>query len=116
MKLIEAYRFFVKHSGYVVGRRAIGAMNLARAEAYAKAAGYTVTWEPDFDADLGDHEAWCSAAKQGKCPGHEAQMAILCDASGKVRETLGGIIEADRDYHRVVEAEMALEAMPGNVQ
>ncbi len=48
-KLVEAFRFFHEHAGYVVGRRAVGALALARAEQRAKELGLSVTWD---DEDL----------------------------------------------------------------
>jgi hypothetical protein len=111
----KAYLFFKEHAGYCVGERAKGALRLAKAEAYAAQMGYEVSWEWDDCGDLGDHEIWCSNAKQGKCRGHEIEYAVLKDASGEVRASLGSIIEPSNDCRRVIEADLFLEAMPGNV-
>lgn len=43
--LLERYRFFREHAGYIVGRRAECALALARAEETAQRLGLTVTWD-----------------------------------------------------------------------
>lgn len=115
-QLFAAYRFFKAHAGYIVGRSAMGALALAKAERYAELVGYEFAWAYDDDADLGDHASWCSNAKRDRCFGHECLYAVLRDASGEVCASLGSIIDPGNAYRRVIEAELALEAMPGNVK
>lgn len=99
-KLKKAYEFFRKHAGYVVGKSAAGALALARAEAAACALGWEVEWEHDgFEWD-----------GEGDAP-EEVLAAVLKDEDGNVLEVLGGIGDPDRNYARVVEAELALEAL-----
>ena len=42
----------------------------------------------------------------------EVLIAVLKDADGHVLESLGGIGDPSPSYQRLVEAELALEAMP----
>lgn len=101
-KLKRAYEFFKKNAGGIVGRAAEGALALARAEAIAASLGWDVDWEIDEEEyDLGDEE---------EMPG-EVYSAMLRDEDGKVIESLGSIGDPSRDYQRVVEAELALEAL-----
>lgn len=129
-RLHRAFRFFFKSAGYVVGRRANGALQLARAEAWADDNGYCFEWHSDDDADLGDHEYWCAGARRDKagfdqdgdeipsyrrsteCPGHEAEYCLMRDPDGHVVQSLSGILDADGNYRRIVQAELALEEMP----
>jgi hypothetical protein len=128
--LRSAFQFFFSHAGYCVGSRAAGALNLARAEAWAEDNGYTFVWESDDDPELGDHAYWCAAARRDKagydidgepipsysrsreCDGHEALVCVMRDADGAVVQSLCGILDPDRAYGRVIEAELALEEMP----
>lgn len=115
---VRAVRFFRDNAGYIVGERLKGAAALARAEQYARTLGWEVAWEPEdipYEDCLGDHAYWCADERRGKKHAHEVYYAVLRDASGEVRASLGGIIDPDRNFARVIEAELALEAMPGNV-
>lgn len=109
--------FFYAHAGYSYdpkretpeqGRRRC-AKALARAEDYAQSLGWTFKWDHEPDADL----SWMDEEERAKP--HEVLCCVLRDASGDVRASLGNIVDADRNYGRVVEAELALEAMPGDV-
>ena len=80
------------------------AMKLAKAEQHAEEQGWTVEWDYDQDEyQLGDAE--------DKMP-DEVLIAVLKDADGHVLESLGGIGDPSPSYRRLVEAELALEAMP----
>jgi hypothetical protein len=124
--LYRRYRFFKENGGYCVGSRAISAVALARAEQWAEDNDIDYTWEWDTDGDLGDHACWCrderrreagyssfgmpeSQRRLGQCA-HEIEACVL-EYQGEVLASLCGIIDADRTYRRVVEAELALEAM-----
>lgn len=101
-KLKRAYDFFKEHAGYVVGRRAEGSLALARAEAIASSLGWSVDWEIDEEEyQLGDEEDEPS----------EVFVAVLRDEDGESMEVLGGIADPTRQYRRIVEAELALEAL-----
>ena len=109
--LRRRWRFFFDHAGGIVGERAVTAMALARAEMHAEAADWYVLWEPDECPDL----SWLG-------PGEEVGE-VLCavlvrmpqSASdgnlSTVLASLCGIVDPDASYRRVVEAELALEAM-----
>ena len=127
-QLVEAFRFFHEHAGYVVGERAVCALRLARAEMRAKELGLKVTWD---DEDLpwdGDCEAPKIHARATVLhPDHaDADTSDLSvrfpffdrkDGSrGRtptVLAALGSIgLDSWRDsYVRVVEAELFSEAL-----
>lgn len=101
------YRFFRQHAGGTVGRNAETAYHLARAEEYAADRGWRFDWEPDQDPDL----SWCACADGKVSHSHEVLICTLRDSAGKVLASLGGIVDADRNYGRVIEAELASEAL-----
>jgi hypothetical protein len=106
----RAWRFFYANAGYVVGRRAMGAADLARAEHHASGAGWQYDWQWDeWSAADGCQDA-ISCDKRGAHE-HEVLTCVLKDATGQVLEALGGIWDADRDLARVIEAELASEAL-----
>ena len=78
-------------------------MKLAKAEQEAEARDWTVEWSyDDLPYDMGDAETEMPS---------EVLVAVLKDASGNVLGSLGGIGDPDSNYRRVVEAELALEAL-----
>ncbi len=96
--------FFKKNAGYIVGERAKGAMALAKAEEAADRLGWKVEWKHDVMGWDGDDE---------DTP-NEVLCAVLKDARGKVRASLCGIGDPEarnKKYARVVEAELAAEAL-----
>ena len=108
----SAVAFFRKHGGYAEGAGAKaktrGARALAEAEALAAALGWNVEWEDDpyFDKWWDNDEDAPS----------EVLSAILYDKDRNVLASLGGIgmsgnRKTDQDYGRVVEAELADEAL-----
>ena len=113
--LIRDVRFFREHVGGVVGEAERGGLALTRAERYAADHGWTVVWEDDPDADW----SWMTEREQ-KQP-HEVYVALLYDRDPadrtsrlrpRILASLGGIFDPSPQYRRVVEAELALEAMP----
>lgn len=112
------YAFF-RHQGGWVGHDAELSLRLARAERYAERTGWCSRWEPDEDFDLSDlepgiasevSEVWCVSTYS---PEH-------CDGSSHDRrprdraypaDSICGVIDPDRTYRRVVEAEMYNNAM-----
>jgi hypothetical protein len=101
--LYAAYRFFKGSAGYVGGKKAIGALQLAKAEREAMYRGFRFVWEDDADG-----------AYMWKKDGEAFEMCEGCicySMDGEVLASLWGITDADRDYRRVVEAELALEAV-----
>jgi hypothetical protein len=107
----KAITFFAKHAGYAArsgesraqAKRRAGKA-LARAEAEASARGWRVEWEGDPelpDHDIADYEP------------KEVLGAVLRDQHGHVLASLWGIMDPSRNYARVIEAELALEALGG---
>jgi hypothetical protein len=104
--------FFRKNAGYATRSgeskakaKTRGAQALARAEAEAAARGWTVDWEED-------PEEWQGCDERP----FEVLTAVLRDADGNVLASLGGIGMSgnriqDRAYARVMEAELASEAL-----
>lgn len=103
--LLRAYRFFVENAGYIVGQRALCALQLARAEHHANECDWQAEWVGDDCPDL----SWMTDAERAQ--EHEVLGCILRDADGNVLASLWGITDPDSSYMRVVEAELALEAM-----
>jgi hypothetical protein len=99
------FEFFFKHAGYIVGERAKGALNLARAEQYAEERGWSFDWTWDDNAD----SSWMDEKERER--DHEALGCILRDENGEVIESLWGIFDPDENYRRVVQAELASQAM-----
>ncbi len=105
------YRFFLKSAGYSVAQgetqqqgRQRTARELARAEKWASDNGVTFDWVADEDADPNDWD--------GEGPiGEVAEGCIARCASGGTLASLWGIWDADTAYRRVVQAELASEAM-----
>jgi hypothetical protein len=109
----KAIAFFYRHAGwgYTPGKetkaqgRKRGAKALARAEAEASARGWRVDWE-------GDPEEYQMGDAETEHP-KEVLGAVMRDEHGHVLASLWGIGDPDRNYSRVVEAELALEALGG---
>lgn len=108
-RLAKKVEFFLEHAGY---SRSLGeskararrraAESLARAEAHAEDSGWEVEWKYDQDEyQLGEGEEAPS----------EVLVAILRDHDRNVLASLGGIADPSPSYRRLVEAELALEAM-----
>ncbi len=109
-----AFRFFREHAGYVVGERALCAMRLARAEErlerITEQGGARIVWDFDDFADL----SWMDAEELKR--EHEVlacRVEFRC-ASCRGWQTVAalcGIVDASNDYRRVIEAELAAEAL-----
>lgn len=109
--LIRDVRFFREHGGGVVGEATQGALSLARAEREMRRRGWTVEWRDDPDADW----SWLDQPgfEKEKVKDHEVYGAVLRDRHGTVLASLWGIFDPDAKYQRVVEAELASEALHG---
>lgn len=129
MALTKAEQFFYDHAGYSYdpateteeqGRERC-ARNLAAAEAYADELDWTYSWEYDESGCSGcscdSEDCPCSSGKE-----HETLVCTLWRTveaeerrNGRdmdnILASLGGICGATREYRRVVEAELASEAM-----
>ncbi len=105
----EAWKFFLQHAGYATPPGpAQCALDLARAEAWAKAEGLVFVWDNDPDAD----DSWMDDTQRQQ--EHTAEGCTVyrrCEDCGEISSTplngLYGIFDADSDYRRVVEAELA---------
>jgi hypothetical protein len=100
----RAVAFFRKNAGGVVGREDEYARELAHAEQEATARGWAVEWHDD-------PEGWDSLGDIDPETVKEMLYAVLKDENGNVLTSLGSIVDPDRAYGRVVEAELALEAL-----
>lgn len=117
----KAVQFFSKHAGgsYTPGKetRAQGkrrlAQRLAKAEREAFSRGWRVDWDQEMDPDL----SWCDECSSGEHDKYEhmnsTESAVLRDEEGRVLASLGNIDRPDRNYRRLVEAELADEALAG---
>jgi hypothetical protein len=103
--LRRGYRFFFENAGYIVGHRAECALALARAERRARDNNWAAEWVADDDADL----SWMTEDERQQP--HEVLGCVLRDADGNVLASLWGITDPDSSYQRVVEAELAAEAL-----
>lgn len=86
------------------------ARGLAQAEAYGQSHGWRVRWEYE-EGWSGCANDYPTCAQLGTPHTHEVLCAVLCDAQGAVLESLGMIIDPDRAYGRVIEAELMSEAL-----
>jgi hypothetical protein len=104
--LRRSFRFFHGRTGQV-GWEAAVAIKYARAELHARANGWRCEWVDDPDGMPADGLCSCGC-------GHEIEACegcILYDEDGKTLGSLWAIWDADGNYKRIVEAELALEAM-----
>jgi len=113
--LREAWRFFHDAAGGIVGERAVTAMSLARAEARAAELGISFYWFNDPEPDVSWMDADQLAEWRAGDVRMEAARAVLdtddADDYGSTLASLYGIHGADDEYRRVVNAELALEAL-----
>ena len=111
-KLHKAIRFFQEHAGYCTPPgKMVCAKHLAIAERAAELSGAVYEWEYEQSflapEDLTDDAKLIEKWRENP---PEVMNCILRDGNGVVRASLGGIIDADANYRRVIEAELALEA------
>lgn len=103
----QAVEFFREHAGLSYrpavetpeqGRER-GARELARAERWAKDQGIRFAWADDYHDERPDYTP------------QTCEYVVALDEDGNNLTGLGCIDDADDDYRRVIEAELALEAM-----
>jgi hypothetical protein len=97
----QAYLFFLRNA---VRGRSYTARELAKAERDAAALGFTFEWCSDWSCD---HQK-----KFGYEPA-SCQTCLCRSFHGEVLASLSCIDDADAAYRRVVQAELALEALNG---
>lgn len=104
-RLREQFRFFHDNAGWSTPPgKAACALSLARAETAAEELGIEFTWETDDDID----DSWMDERERAKPHEWLICRAVLGD---RVLAALCGIVDPDRTYGRVVEAELAQEAI-----
>lgn len=111
--LYARYKFFKENGGGIVGEQAKSALLLARAEEWLHSHDeLDVIWQYDDDADGGPSDWGWSAKDVEKWDKteHEVEWCHITDGND-VLASLSGIWDATREYRRVVEAELALDAM-----
>lgn len=104
-----AYLFFLKHAGYSMAQgetqragRSRSARELAKAERDAAALGFTFEWTDDWS---------CNHEKEFSYTPHACESCVCYDGDSNVVASLGCIDDATREYRRMVEAELAMEAL-----
>ena len=118
-ELISAYRFFREHAGYRVGHSAETAMALARAELRARDLSLIFMWEDESEPWDGDvplaptdllEWAACYEPKEGRDYSRGYFDRKDC---GRILASLGMVATTGYSdpYRRVVEAELASEAL-----
>jgi len=83
------------------------AQRLAAAEAFAREADWYFEWDLDAPGRMLDRPQ----GENGEPIGDECFYCQLLDKDGEMLECLCGIWDPSREYRRVVEAELALQAM-----
>jgi len=90
------------------------AEQLAQAKEWAFNHGWRYYWFADPDGCIGGDCGEMETCNHPCC--HGTEHTVLCcqlwSAEHKLLASLGSICEPDANYKRVVEAELALEAMP----
>lgn len=120
-------KFFYDNAGYSydprIETREQGrlrcAQSLAKAERYASEQGWLYEWSQDPEGCIGGDCGETATCDHPCCQGtsHDCRVCLLWDAdSTKVLASLGSICEPSTEYLRVIEAELALEAMPNGVR
>ena len=110
---VKATQFFQANAGGIVGRNAITAISLMRAERHAEDEGWSFHWEFDYDLDT----SWMDERqlKDLQDGNLESVQCLLKDSNGNALASLSGIVMGlsaeDQNYRRVVEAELASEGM-----
>lgn len=118
MTLTKQEQFFFDHAGYSYDPKKETqyegqvrcARELAVAETRAQDAGFEYEWSDDWM--VGSHKEYFgkgSAYEDGEP--NTCESCVLRDADGEILASLGCIDDADANYRRVVEAELAEEAL-----
>lgn len=101
----EAFEFFHRAASYVVGERALGAATLARAEQWGDDLDIELALEPDWDPDL----SWMDEEERAR--DHECYDAFLSYDGKLLPFSVGGVVDPDADFLRLLRAELLTEAM-----
>ncbi len=104
--VLRLYRRFRGRTGGIVGQDASRSLALARSLTAARAAGCTFGWEDDPERMPRDRRCTCGCgAVIDRC-----ESCVLYSEDGEVLASLCGIWDADDEYRRIVEAELAVES------
>lgn len=105
--LQKAIQFFVEHADDT------SAIDLALAEQIAKERGWNVEWRQEDDIDLSWCEECAKDVDHNQKHADETYAALLWDnnSTQEIIASLGNIDRPDRNYRRVIEAELALAAI-----
>lgn len=110
---LEAERHMYEHAGFSVQTnettkqgRARSARERAQAEKWARDNGMTFVWEDDWEVGSHVREFDAYDSEPETC-----ESCIAYDRDGNVVASLGCIDDATPEYRRVIEAELASEAM-----
>lgn len=118
MKTKSAVRFFYQHAGFSFDPKTETrnqgkwrcAREMARAEKYANAQDWLFEWEDDWS--IGNHkEFYGEGSAYDEHEPSTCESCLLRDLDGNVLASLSCIDDADVNYRRVVEAELACEAL-----
>lgn len=103
----KAFKFFYRNAGWSYGPNETSnegrrrcAHDYEKAELWATKNGYRFDWQDDPD---------CSG--DGDDTPEERKACIMTDEDGQVVASLWGIGDPSGEYMRVIEAELAVEAM-----
>jgi hypothetical protein len=107
--LLNSYRFFREHAGYIVGHSAESALSLARAELLAASRGMRFEWSAEDWPETTATDEQIARIDAGET----VYLYCLARLDGEIVGSLGGIevYNSGDPYCRVVEAELALEAL-----
>jgi hypothetical protein len=110
----EDIQFFYQHAGWGYdpdtetpeeGRRR-SAISLAKAEAWAKDNEVTYKWEDDWNL-LSHVDEYPDAYDEEPST---CEICVIYDKAGRVLNVVGCVDDADDNYRRVTEAELAYES------
>lgn len=116
---LKAVRFFADNAGYSTppGRMKCAAL-LAEAESWARDEGLVHVWS--FE-EYPDHSWMDDSEREREHITEQAGLYRPCPTHGidclhaELLASLGNIVDADETYRRIVNAELALEAMPKKI-
>lgn len=107
-------RFFYDHAGYSwdpkTETKAQGRRRCAEEYAHAERSrpeSWSFKW--DYDPDIGPTE-WLDMMGSEQDAPDEVLSCVLVDSRGQHLASLWGIADPDRNYRRVIEAELTMEA------
>ena len=91
------------------------AIAMAKAENEARDKLYHFVWDDDSDGcigcECGSSECQCFVTKGKITETHQPQYCQMLNENDDIVQSLSGICDTDAKYHRVVQAELALEEL-----